>query len=145
MKCLLILTIMFTSSFALADSHQALKINPTDKNLAWGPCPPIFPKTCSLAVLHGDPAKPNADLLLKATKGTKFAPHVHASPERMILVEGEMEVHYQGHKKQTLKKGEYAYGPAMLPHEASCIKGPCYLFIAFEGPVNAEAFEGEIK
>jgi hypothetical protein len=145
MKYLFFFTLLSLSSFLLAEAKTKLAVNPTDTSLAWGPCPPIFPKTCTLAVLHGDPSMPNADLILKADEGTKFGAHTHNSAERMILLEGEMEVHYQGKTKQTLKKGEYAYGPAKLPHEATCKKGPCYLFIAFEEAVNAEAFKGEIK
>jgi len=39
--------------------------------------------------------------------------------------------------------GEYAYGPAKLPHEATCTSTtPCVLFIAFEGPVDALAHAG---
>jgi len=36
-----------------------------DAGLAWGPCPPVFPAGCEIAVLHGDTAKPNADVFFK--------------------------------------------------------------------------------
>jgi len=145
MKFIIVFGLISFSFFVNAESQKAFNINHKDKNISWGACPPIFPETCKLAVLHGDPAKPNADLLLKATEGTKFIAHVHNSAERMILVDGEMEVQYMGNKKQILKKGDYAFGPALMPHEAKCIKGTCYLFIAFEAPVNAEPYNGEIK
>ena len=36
-----------------------------DPHLQWNPCPPFLPKGCQIAVLHGDPAKPNVDVFLK--------------------------------------------------------------------------------
>ena len=38
-------------------------------DLQWGPCPPIFPAGCQIAVLHGDPARPNADVFLRVPGG----------------------------------------------------------------------------
>ncbi len=114
-----------------------------DGGLQWGPCPAIFPSGCEIAVLHGDPAKPNADVFLKVAGGKALPAHTHASAERMVLVSGELDVKYQGAAKTTLTPGEYAYGPAKLPHEATCRSStPCVLFIAFEGPVDALAHAG---
>jgi mannose-6-phosphate isomerase-like protein (cupin superfamily) len=109
-----------------------------DPQLKWGGCPEFLPKGCQLAVLHGDPAKPNADVFLKVPGGSKLARHWHTSAERMVLVAGEMHVTYDGHKPVVLKAGSYAYGPAKLPHSAECKgKAACVLFIAFESPVDA--------
>ncbi len=110
-------------------------------SLQWGPCPPIFPAGCQIAVLHGDPARPNADVFLRVPGGYQIPAHSHTSPERMVLVEGQLKVRYQGAAEELLTPGEYAYGPARLAHQASCLAGAsCTLFIAFEGPVDAEAF-----
>jgi len=115
-------------------------------DLQWGPCPPIFPAGCQIAVLHGDPARPNADVFLRVPGGYQIPPHSHSSPERMVLVEGQLNVRYKGQKAEVLTPGEYAYGPANKPHEASCIGDkPCTLFIAFEGPVDAEAFAASLE
>ena len=114
--------------------------------LQWGPCPAIFPAGCQIAVLNGDPAKPNADVFLRVPGGYTIPPHSHTSPERIVLVEGQLTVHYQGSSAEDLTQGEYAYGPAGLPHVAICKgTGPCTLFIAFEGPVDAIKFTGSIK
>lgn len=122
-----------------AASDKPLAIAATDKILTWGPCPPIFSGACKIAVLHGDPAKANADILLKVDAGAALPRHRHTSAERMILVDGQMRVTYEGAAEVTLTPGNYAYGPAGLPHSARCDgKAPCYLFIAFEGPVDAE-------
>lgn len=118
----------------------------TDTTLQWGPCPPIFPAGCEIAVLHGDPAQPNADIFLRVPGGYEIPAHTHTSAERMILVSGNLEVDYQGAPAAALSPGMYAYGPAGLAHAASC-RGPeaCTLFIAFEGPVDANAFEGSVE
>ena len=118
----------------------------TDPALKWGPCPAPFPQGCELAVLHGDPAKPNADVLLRMPGGYIIPPHRHSSAERMILVSGQLEVKYQGAAAATLNPGNYAYGPASLPHRATCVgTAQCHLFVAFEGPVDVVAVEGEIN
>ena len=109
-----------------------------DASLKWGPCPDFIPKGCEIAVLHGDPAKPNADIFFRVPANFTIPHHWHTSAERMVLVSGKLQVTYDGQKPTTLKPGMYAYGPAKLPHKAVCGKGdPCVLFIAFEGPVDA--------
>lgn len=130
----------------VASNEAPLVKNAADPALAWGPCPAPLPTGCELAVLHGDPAKPNADVLLRMPGGYKIPPHRHSSAERMMLVGGQMEVKYQGAAAATLNPGNYAYGPANLPHRASCTGAmPCTLFIAFEGPVDVVPVEGEIR
>ena len=117
-----------------------------DSQLKWGPCPPVLPKGCQIAVLHGDPAKDNADIFLKVPANSILPRHWHTSAERMVLVSGELHVTYDGHKTAVLKTGTYAYGPAKLPHKAECKKaGPCVLFIAFELPVDAVPSEDASK
>ena len=129
-----------------ASSEAPLVKAAADPALAWGPCPAPLPTGCELAVLHGDPAKPNADVLLRMPGGYAIPPHRHSSAERMILVGGQMEVKYQGAAAATLNPGNYAYGPANLPHRATCIGAmPCTLFVAFEGPVDVVPVEGEIN
>lgn len=112
----------------------------------WGPCPPIFPAGCQIAVLHGDPSRPNADVFLRVPGGYQIPAHSHTSPERMVLVEGQLSVRYEGTAAELLTPGEYAYGPAKMAHQAECLGDkPCTLFIAFEGPVDAEAFAGSLE
>jgi len=119
-------------------AEPAVSRTPQDAQLQWGPCPEFMPKGCGIAVLHGDPAKPNADVFFRVPGGAAIAAHWHTSAERMVLVSGEMKVTYTGQKPATLRPGTYAYGPAKAPHEATCTStGPCVLFIAFEGPVDA--------
>jgi quercetin dioxygenase-like cupin family protein len=122
---------------------KALAISSADPSLAWGPCPPIFPEGCTIAVLHGDPTKPNADVFLRVPPQYVIPPHWHSSAERMVLVTGQLKVTYQGEAAALLEAGHYAYGPAKKPHQAECMSSdPCTLFIAFEGAVDAHAHEG---
>jgi uncharacterized RmlC-like cupin family protein len=132
---------------ASADASQVpLAKAAADPALQWGPCPEGMPTGCGIAVLHGDPAKPNADIFLRVPGGSAIPPHAHTSAERMILVSGELEAKYQGAPAATLRSGHYAYGPAKLPHRAQCRSSePCILFIAFEGPVDVLPFEGELR
>ena len=123
--------------------NKALAISASDAGLTWGPCPEIFPAGCEIAVLHGDPSKPNTDIFLRAPGGYEIPAHWHSSPERMILVAGDMTVQYKGYPPATLSGGDYAYGPAKLPHKGRCASaGPCILFIAFESAVDAESYSG---
>ena len=113
-----------------------------DTDLEWGGCPPFMPDGCHIAVLHGDRAKNNADILFKVPGNSDIPNHWHNSPERMILLEGELQVTYEKETTQIMKVGSYAYGPSKKPHTAKCIsKVPCVIFIAFEEPLDAFAIE----
>jgi len=140
LHCLSVVALL-VSPLAMAEqpaAEPALAYTFKDPGLKWGPCPPFIPKGCEIAVLHGDPAKPNVDVFFKVPGGSTIPEHWHTSAERMVLVSGELTVTYQGQPATTLKKGMYAYGPAKLPHKATCAKGdPCVLFIAFESPLDA--------
>jgi quercetin dioxygenase-like cupin family protein len=119
-------------------TEPALTWSVSGLDVNWGPCPEFMPAGCQLAVLHGDPSKPNADVVLRVPPKSSLPHHWHSSAERMVLISGELEVAYDGQPAATLKPGMYAYGPARLAHSATCQSTePCALFIAFEGPVDA--------
>jgi quercetin dioxygenase-like cupin family protein len=121
-----------------SDAEPAIATSAGDTALKWGPCPAFLPAGCAIAVLHGDPSGPNADVYLKVPGRSEIALHTHTSAERMVLVEGELEVTYQGQAPERLTPGAYAYGPAGRPHGGRCTSDvPCILFIAFESAVDA--------
>jgi mannose-6-phosphate isomerase-like protein (cupin superfamily) len=130
---------------AMAEGPEApLARTMLDAGLAWGPCPPVFPAGCEIAVLHGNPATPNADVFFKVPANYSIPHHWHSSAERMVLVSGEMHVTYDGHETAILRPGTYAYGPPAAPHVAECKDaGPCVLFIAFEGPVDVQTSQSK--
>lgn len=125
-------------------SEPAIVVDPADPSLAWGPCPEFMPAGCEIAVVHGDPAKPNVDILFRVPGNSIIPPHGHTSAERMILLSGELEVTYEGQETVTLIEGTYAYGPAGRLHDAYCLPGDaCVLFIAFEEPLDAYPADSE--
>jgi quercetin dioxygenase-like cupin family protein len=141
------LLLLLASPFAVALAQDApLTRTAGDATLQWGGCPDFMPQGCQIAVLHGDPAKNNADVFFKVPANAVIPRHWHTSAERMVLVAGELHVTYDGQPTAVMKPGTYAYGPARLPHAATCGKsGPCVLFIAFESPVDAVAGEPPAK
>jgi quercetin dioxygenase-like cupin family protein len=129
------------ASLACADApgdEPAVTRTLDDAALQWGGCPDFLPAGCAIAVLHGEPAKPNVDIFFRVPAGSTIAPHTHTSAERMVLVAGELEVTYAGQAASRLTPGTYAYGPAGREHRAACVSDvPCVLFIAFESPLDA--------
>ena len=126
-----------------AASERAVARNPGDASLAWGPCPEFMPAGCALAVLHGDPARPNADVFFRVPAGASLPVHWHTSAERMVLVAGELRADFEGQPPMVLTPGTYAYGPPGRPHGGACVSPtPCIVFIAFEAPVDAVAGRG---
>ena len=121
-----------------AAADEALAITLDSADLEWGPCPPFFAEGCQIAVLHGNPAKPNTDVFFRVPGNYDLPRHWHSSAERMILVAGELDVTYEGQETASLKTGMYAYGPPKAVHDGRCISDEaCVLFIAFELPVDA--------
>jgi quercetin dioxygenase-like cupin family protein len=119
-------------------AEPALHYRVDDPALTWVACPPFMPKGCGLAVLHGDPGKPNVDVFFRIPAKAEIPSHWHTSAERMMLVEGVMQVEYNGQAPLTLRPGGYAYGPAKAPHRGVCLSAsPCVLLIAFEAPLDA--------
>lgn len=140
----LIFSLLLVSSFTWA-AEKPVSRTMNDKDLKWGPCPEIFPKGCETSILHGAPDKPDADIYFRVPGSYVIPAHTHTSAEHMTLVSGELEVKYQGENTFTLSKGAYAYGPPKHAHKAKCTsKEPCVLFISFDEPIDAKAFNGAL-
>jgi quercetin dioxygenase-like cupin family protein len=121
-----------------AQDEQAFARTADAEALQWGACPDFMPQGCEIAALHGNPAEPNADIFFRVPGGAEVPRHWHNSPERMVLVSGELSVTYDGQEPVVLTPGTYAYGPARKPHSATCLSSDrCTLFIAFVEPVDA--------
>lgn len=135
--------ILFAVSTILAQNQDKSITKSFDSDsLEWGSCPAFMPDSCKIAVLHGDPAEPKADIFFKLQGGTEAPNHWHHSAERMVLISGKMRVNYEGQDSELLTPGTYAYGPPELPHTASCESSEaCVLFIAFNEPIDAYAVE----
>ena len=133
-----LLAIASTVNAAAPNAEPAISTTFGDAGLQWGACPDFLPAGCAIAVLHGDPSQPNADVYFKVPARSEIPLHSHTSAERMVLVAGELEVAYQGQAPVRLTPGAYAYGPPGRPHGGRCVSDvPCILFIAFETAVDA--------
>lgn len=136
--------ILAAGAMPASAEEQAIARTPDDPAIEWGGCPDFMPKGCQIGVLHGNPAEPNADIFYRVPGGAGIARHWHNSPERMVLVTGELQVTYDGQDAVVLNTGTYAYGPARKPHTATCLSSePCTLFIAFVDPIDAMAGTSE--
>jgi hypothetical protein len=62
-----------------AAQEKAVTRSAQDPRLEWGPCPAFMPAGCGLAVLHGDPAKTNADVFLRIPANATIPEHWHTS------------------------------------------------------------------
>jgi len=130
-------------SDSISDTETSIATTIDNKELNWLPAPDFFPD-CSFTILHGDLSKPNLDFFFKIKPNTEVVNHTHNSPERMILISGDLEVQYQDEKPVVLKAGSYAYGPAGKPHKAKCLdNGPCVLFVAMVDPFDATTISKE--
>ena len=136
---LAIIAFTVLAAFTMLQAEEpALTYKHNDPSLKWGPCPAFIGKGCEIAVLHGDPAKNNVDILFKVPGDFAIPHHWHTSPERMVLLSGTLKVTYDNQSTEVLETSMYAYGPAKRPHTAYCQKGaPCVLFIAFQEPLDA--------
>lgn len=122
--------------------EPAVASAPDDRDLSWGACPEFFPAGCEIAVAHGDPAEPNADIFFRVPGGYEIPAHWHTSAERMVLVSGALDVTYEGQDVTHLEEGMYAYGPPEAVHDGRCVsEADCVLVIAFEEPVDAYPVE----
>ena len=139
-------SVALLTATASAQTHEVpLRIDYNAAVVAWSGCPAVFPQGCELTILHGDPGQPGADVMLRVAPGQTLPDHSHSSAERMMLAAGRLSVKYRGYPETTLSPGNYAYGPANLPHRATCVSDePCVLFIAFDGPVDAVPVEGGV-
>ena len=73
---------------AAASTEPMIVRTAVDSTLQWSACPAPLPAGCELAVLHGDPAKPNTDALLRVPAGYAIPPHTHPKPEIVTIISG---------------------------------------------------------
>ena len=128
---------------ALVPSLGAQSVKPvhwqhTDATLTWAPCPPIFPKGCEVAVLHGDPAAGPSDVFLRIPSDYTFPSHTHTSAEHIVLVKGVLHVFQPGGAPAEMKEGSFGLLTGKQAHGAHCAgSAGCVLFIHFDSPIDA--------
>jgi quercetin dioxygenase-like cupin family protein len=105
---------------AWAQDHQMI---PSMEQVKWGPAPPVFPKGAELAVLAGDPGKPDQFVIrLKLPANYKIPAHTHPTDENVTVISGVFHAG-MGDKLDTAKgtafqAGGFAAVPANARHFA---------------------------
>jgi len=141
-------TSFFLFSFTIASivsaesspSKKAMSFSLANAKLEWLNCPDFLP--CKFAVLHGQLGGDNMDVFLKFPSKAKIPFHTHTSAEHMVMISGEFHTTYQGQEKAILKSGDFAYGPAQLPHDGFCASNiECVMFVAYEKPLDAVPYD----
>lgn len=74
---------------ALAASLLPLTAHAQAPALAWGPAPAVFPAGAKMAVLQGDPSKPEwFTVRLDLPSGYRVQPHFHPTDELLTVISG---------------------------------------------------------
>ncbi len=129
-----------TAQESESELELAIAITPDNKGLEWLACPDFLP--CTFAILRGELGGNDMDIYLKFPSKADIPFHTHTSTERMIMIEGEFETTYVGQDSVTLKKGDYAFGPAGLAHDGYCAsEKECIMYVGYDNPLDAVPYE----
>ena len=94
--------IVYCSAYGQSVKENSHTIDPTHPDVVWSPAPPAF-AGCSITILNGELGKPRLDFFFRIESNTDVVRHTHNSAERMILVQGNLEVQYDGEDATVLK------------------------------------------
>ena len=114
--------------------HKAV----TPDNVQWGEAPPVFKKGAKMAVLYGDPSKPNELFIvrLKLPAGYRIMPHWHPTDENITVISGSFAVGMGDTidpRAKPLPAGSFASMPAKMHHYAVA-KGEAVVEVSAIGP-----------
>jgi ketosteroid isomerase-like protein len=104
----------------------------------WGDVPPFLPKGAKLAVLSGDPSKPEPfTVRLQMPNGYKIAPHTHPTDEHVTVMSGTfaaaMGKTWDDKALTDFAAGSYANMATGMPHYAMA-KGTTVVQVHGVGP-----------
>jgi quercetin dioxygenase-like cupin family protein len=109
--------------------------------IKWGPAPPSLPPGSQLAVLVGDPSKPDVPYVLRAKlpDGYEVPPHWHSSDENVTVLKGALLVG-KGEKldrstTEELPAGSFMRMPKTMRHFAIA-KGETVIQVHGIGPFD---------
>ena len=98
------------------------------------------PPGAESVVLRDDAQTGGTEMLVRYPAGHKFAPHWHSANERMVVVEGTMQVEVNGVAK-TLGPGSYAFMPARQLQKETCVsQSRCGFYVFWDTKLD---FHGE--
>lgn len=96
---------------------------PDDPNIQWGPAPAVFPAGAQMAVIEGDPSKPDLfTVRLRLPDGYVIPPHTHPTDENVTVIDGTFKVGmgstFNESAMVTLPRGGFVTAPALHAHFA---------------------------
>lgn len=129
--------VLFVSLAAVSLPSQAM--HPGD-GYAWGDAPPVLQKGAKLAVLQGDPGKPEPyTIRLSFPAGYRIAPHSHTQTENVTVIAGTLLVGmgetFDTKGMKTFKPGGFGSIPGGVHHFAMS-KGVTEIQIHGVGPFD---------
>jgi quercetin dioxygenase-like cupin family protein len=115
-----------TSPTAASSSVAASPVHGSgrDKELNWGPAPPIFPKGALFAVLQGDPGVAGEIFTVRLLfpNGYVLPPHTHPAEEHVTVLSGTflagMGEDFSARALSPFKVGDFMTMPKNAPHFA---------------------------
>jgi quercetin dioxygenase-like cupin family protein len=106
--------------------------------IKWGPAPAVFRPGAQMAVLQGDPSKPEPFIVrLRFPNGYEIAPHTHPTDEHVTVISGTFRVgmgtKFVDAKMVALPAGAFVTAPALHAHYAKA-QGPTTVQVNAVGP-----------
>lgn len=116
-------------------------------DVTWGPCPPVLPAACEMAVLEGDPRSETLFTVRFHTKAPfELSPHWHPRHERVTILEGQVGVGFgdeiDREKATWFGPGDY-YVNAKGAHHFVLSDGPALIQITGIGPWQVRYVDDE--
>lgn len=129
----------FYSAIAQSQSHV---IQALDK-AKWGTAPPMLPAGAQIAVLAGDPTKPEPyTVRLKFPAHYTIPPHAHPTDEHIVVISGALtfgmgdKLLKSSAENKTLSSGGFALMPAHMNHYAYTSEQETTIVLYGQGPVQ---------
>ena len=131
--CLFMLSALpFASASFAADISVTQK--PDEAAIPWAHCGGAWPeKGCEAALAWGDWEKGTSGFWVRAPKGHKFVRHAHPTPERILMVRGQIVGGVDGGKEIRVAPGTYWGLDANVVHWARC-EDACLMYITYDSP-----------
>jgi quercetin dioxygenase-like cupin family protein len=112
----------------VAAQAQGMAVIATPAALKWQAGPPDLPKGTEMAVLFGDPSKPEAYALrLRFPAAAKIAPHTHPVDEAVTVISGSgsfgLGETVDPKKAIRVGPGTFVFVPKDTPHYAAFARG----------------------
>ena len=117
-----------------ASAEDALSLAPDEAALKWFECGG-FPKGCEGAWVWGDAEKAQSGFYVRAPKGYVFPRHLHASPERILVLRGRISGAVDGDAETLVTPGMYWGFPGKAVHWARC-EDACLMYITYDTPFD---------